>query len=452
MAVSENDLIVGPLTPAAGVTTISLDFYFEQASWLEVYKSGSETPLVFNTDYTVTGAGTGSGVVTLAVAANGTDAYSVYLIVPLQRSSDMQLRGEFKSDPFNIEMDRIWQAIQGINTRVAQSLRISRTSLVVGPLATGSAAARAGRALVFGASGSDLGIGPTAAEIASAQSFAASAGTSATEAADSAASAGTSATEAADSAASAAASAAGDVEGPASATNNHVALFNGATGKLIKSGGFAFTAAGQAIAAATDAAAQRATLGAAALASPTFTGVPAAPTAAAATNTTQLATTEFVTAAVTAKGVQGGTIAATTSGTTFDFTSIPAAVQEVKILFNSVSLTGGDSILIQIGDGANRTTGYVATSASTTGTAGSNTNSTSGFPINGNEALSGVATLTRLGAGSNIWVFDSTARRTTTEMVISGGVKTLSGELDRVRITRTGTNTFDLGSVNVVWR
>ena len=212
------------------------------------------------------------------------------------------------------------------------------------------------------------------------------------------------------------------------------------------------TAQGWALLDDVNAAAQRTTLGAAALASPTFTGVPAAPTAAAATNTTQLATTEFVTAAVTAKGVQGGTIAATTSGTTFDFTSIPAAVQEVKILFNSVSLTGGDSILIQIGDGANRTTGYVATSASTTGTAGSNTNSTSGFPINGNEALSGVATLTRLGAGSNIWVFDSTARRTTTEMVISGGVKTLSGELDRVRITRTGTNTFDLGSVNVVWR
>ena len=307
MAVLESDLVVGPLTPAAGVTTISLDFYFEQASWLEVYKSGSETPLVFNTDYTVTGAGTGSGVVTLAVAANGTDAYSVYLIVPLQRSSDMQLRGEFKSDPFNIEMDRIWQAIQGINTRVAQSLRISRTSLVVGPLATGSAAARAGRALVFGASGSDLGIGPTAAEIASAQSFAASAGTSATEAGDSAASAGTSATEAADSAASAAAYAKGDVEGPASATNNHVALFNGATGKLIKSGGFAFTAAGQAIAAATDAAAQRATLGAASvasvalkapLASPTFTGVPAAPTAAAATNTTQLATTAYTRTAI----------------------------------------------------------------------------------------------------------------------------------------------------------
>jgi len=42
----------------------------------------------------------------------------------------------------------------------------------------------------------------------------------------------------------------------------------------------------------------RANLGVAALASPTFTGVPAAPTAAAATNTTQLATTAYTRTAI----------------------------------------------------------------------------------------------------------------------------------------------------------
>jgi hypothetical protein len=46
--------------------------------------------------------------------------------------------------------------------------------------------------------------------------------------------------------------------------------------------------------------------GAAPLASPTFTGTPAAPTASAGTNTTQLATTAFVTAAVAAGGGGGG--------------------------------------------------------------------------------------------------------------------------------------------------
>ena len=43
------------------------------------------------------------------------------------------------------------------------------------------------------------------------------------------------------------------------------------------------------------------------LASPTFTGVPAAPTAAAGTNTAQLATTAFVQAALASLTIDGGT-------------------------------------------------------------------------------------------------------------------------------------------------
>lgn len=159
MAVSENDLLVGPLTPAAGVTTISLDFYFEQASWLEVYKSGSETPLVLDTDYTVSGEGTSSGVVTLTTPANGTDSYSVYLVVPLQRSSDLQLRGEFKSGPFNVELDRMWQALQGIDTRLGRTFSLSKTSAIPAPLFSETPAARAGKALIFSSDGTGLDIG-----------------------------------------------------------------------------------------------------------------------------------------------------------------------------------------------------------------------------------------------------------------------------------------------------
>ena len=64
------------------------------------------------------------------------------------------------------------------------------------------------------------------------------------------------------------------------------------------------TAAGWALLDDANAAAQRATLGlvigtnVSAVASPTFTGVPAAPTAAAATNTTQLATTAYTRTAI----------------------------------------------------------------------------------------------------------------------------------------------------------
>ena len=172
MAVSKNDLVVGPLIPAADVTTISLDFFFENASWLEVYKTGSETPLVLNTDYTVAGAGTSSGVVTLTTPANGSDAYSVYLIVPLERSSDMQLRGEFKSKPFNVELDRVWQAMQGIDTRLGRMLRVSRTSNVPTPLFSDTAAERSDRVLKFSGDGSGLEVGPTETQVENAQSHA----------------------------------------------------------------------------------------------------------------------------------------------------------------------------------------------------------------------------------------------------------------------------------------
>jgi hypothetical protein len=58
------------------------------------------------------------------------------------------------------------------------------------------------------------------------------------------------------------------------------------------------TAAGKAVLTAADAAAQLTALGAAPLASPAFTGAPTAPTQAASDNSTKIATTAFVTAAV----------------------------------------------------------------------------------------------------------------------------------------------------------
>lgn len=168
MAVSENDLIVGPVVPANGVDTISLDFFFEDADWLEVYKSGSDTPLVLDTDYTVTGEGTSNGVVTLTTPANGTDTYAVYLEVPLQRSSDLQLRGGFKSDPFNVELDRVWQAMQGIKNKIERTFRLSRASASVGALEALTAAERANRVLAFGIDGQGLIVGPNPGDIVNA--------------------------------------------------------------------------------------------------------------------------------------------------------------------------------------------------------------------------------------------------------------------------------------------
>tara|TARA_R110000796_G_scaffold129256_1_gene244963 strand:+ start:223 stop:1776 length:1554 start_codon:yes stop_codon:yes gene_type:complete len=163
MAVSENDLLVGPLTPADGVTLISLDYTFASNAWIVVYKSGSETPLVQDTAYTVAGAGTASGSITLAVAANGIDTYSVYSVVPLERPSDLQARGEFKSDPFNLEFDRVWQAMQGQRTQINRSLKLSLSAAVSAPALLSFTA---GATLAIDATGQYIIAGPSATQIA----------------------------------------------------------------------------------------------------------------------------------------------------------------------------------------------------------------------------------------------------------------------------------------------
>lgn len=229
MAVAENDLIVGPVVPASGVDTISLDFYVENAEWLDVYKTGSETPLVLDTDYTFSGAGTSTGTVTLTTPANGTDAYSVYLSVPLGRSSDLQFRGDFRSNPFNLEFDRIWQALQGVKTLALRTVSLSRTSPDLPPLTFNAGDDTDDRALVFSPDSSKLVPGPTATEVANAQGYATAAAASATNAANSETAAAASATAAGNSASAAAASASAASDSETAAADSATAAASSAT-------------------------------------------------------------------------------------------------------------------------------------------------------------------------------------------------------------------------------
>lgn len=96
------------------------------------------------------------------------------------------------------------------------------------------------------------------------------------------------------------------------------------------------------------------------LASPTFTGTPAAPTATPGTNTTQLASTAFVTAAVAAGGGGGGT-APTFAGTYLTsgdiVPGVDAAWAVIPGLSFSIAAVAGDYVefsakaLIDIGPG-----------------------------------------------------------------------------------------------------
>jgi len=155
--------------------------------------------------------------------------------------------------------------------------------------------------------------------------------------------------------------------------------------------------------------------------------------------------------------IKSGTAVASTSGVSVDFTGIPSWAKRITVMFNGVSTNGSSLKGLQIGSsGGVETTGYFSGAAHGT-VANTYSLSTSSFVLSvvnnstAGETMSGAVTLTNLTA--NTWVIEGSLA-----MVIYGvgnfisGVKTLSGTLDRLRITTVnGTDTFDAGSINILY-
>ena len=158
--------------------------------------------------------------------------------------------------------------------------------------------------------------------------------------------------------------------------------------------------------------------------------------------------------AARATAVVSGTSVASTSGTSIDFTGLPSWVKRITVMFSGVSTSGTSPFLIQIGSGSVDATGYISTSCGVVDAAAVGSNSsTAGFIIRSVFAAnvcSGNLTLTNI--SGNIWTSSHTAKMNTTTCVLGGGDKSLSGTLDRVRITTVnGTDTFDAGTVNILY-
>ena len=151
-----------------------------------------------------------------------------------------------------------------------------------------------------------------------------------------------------------------------------------------------------------------------------------------------------------------GTAVASTSGTSIDFTSIPSWVKRITIMFDSVSTNGTAQPLFQLGAGSVTTSGYVTTSSRLQDSVSpAVASSTAGFILNGgsaSNAISGAIQISNI-TGS-IWVAQGVfaATAVSTLSFTAAGISTLSGTLDRVRITTTnGTDTFDAGSINILY-
>jgi len=145
--------------------------------------------------------------------------------------------------------------------------------------------------------------------------------------------------------------------------------------------------------------------------------------------------------------------AVTASGTSVDFTSIPSWVRRITVMFSGVSTNGTSLIQIQLGDsGGIETTGY-------TSSAGSIGNllvtSTTGFVIVQTVAAAntynGSVCINLLNL-SNAWVASGVVLQQGGNGFISSGNKTLSDTLTQVRITTAnGTDTFDAGTINIIY-
>jgi hypothetical protein len=155
--------------------------------------------------------------------------------------------------------------------------------------------------------------------------------------------------------------------------------------------------------------------------------------------------------------ITAATAVASTSGTSIDFTGIPAWVKRITVMLQGVSTNGTSFPQIQIGSGSFSTSGYVSAANYSIG-AGQFTSATTGFVLE----PSGGATAANLRSGSviftlinsNTWVSQGIiySSSLTFNNMSSGASPALGGALDRIRLTTiTGTDTFDAGTVNIIY-
>lgn len=130
-----------------------------------------------------------------------------------------------------------------------------------------------------------------------------------------------------------------------------------------------------------------------------------------------------------------------------DFTAIPSWVRRVTVLLSGVSSNGTSAYLVQMGTSSGvENSGY-------TGSYGTSLYS-SGFLIGSAAAANVVhAYICITKVTGNTWVAATTAALSNTaSTAVGAGTKTLSGTLDRVRITTVnGTDTFDAGTINILY-
>jgi hypothetical protein len=147
--------------------------------------------------------------------------------------------------------------------------------------------------------------------------------------------------------------------------------------------------------------------------------------------------------------------AVTASGTSVDFTGIPSTAKRITVMFNGVSSSGTSNYLVQLGDaGGVENTGYTSRSNSS----GAQVTNTTGFLVTqaiaaATDTIFGFITCCLVNSATNMWCESGVINDVGQNACIySAGGKSLSDTLTQVRITTAnGTDTFDAGTINIMW-
>ena len=155
-------------------------------------------------------------------------------------------------------------------------------------------------------------------------------------------------------------------------------------------------------------------------------------------------------------GFTQGTLQTTTSGSGHKtFTGIPAGISMLIFNIYELSLDGTDNMEIRLGDsGGIETTGYEGTYGGIANTTISHNNADTGFPIalaSAGKVLSGHYILTKQSADNNTWVGSHAFRRADYDYAFGAGFKQLSAELTQCSIGPFAANSYDAGSVNIMY-
>jgi hypothetical protein len=171
-------------------------------------------------------------------------------------------------------------------------------------------------------------------------------------------------------------------------------------------------------------------------------------------NNIVLASDGTTTIAAPSNIIKSGTSVASTSGTSIDFTGIPSWVKRITVMLDGVSTNGTGSYLFRLGtSGGITTSGYAGASSQIGPSAVQSVNFTSGFGLNlGNAANLANGSVVFINITGNSWAANGSFGLSNSALTVNTvGSVSLSGTLTQVRITNDASDTFDAGTINILY-